>query len=280
MIHEPVMMRFAGTELRAAIEDDGEGAISPHTGRTLRHVTLKTVVRGDDEHDRAEEHLVRDAKIQTTDGQDNGVTWVVAKRSYSLTHGRSGAASVMEYRYSVELDEHEDLNLTQLEIDDLIVVPYQFEEKAERGGIVIDARARLDAAQYARFMALYGSDNDYWPVVRRGISDEPRQMRMGWRLRWSKHDDVVKHDILLVERACDEQPDGAGFAMLFEPEMSYSRATLASTTELLDGLMDVLSNKGILTEPECRALREAAEQRTFARRREFFRVSDLDEIEP
>ena len=97
-------------------------------------------------------------------------------------------------------------------------------------------------------------------------------------LRWSQHGDVVKHDIMLIQKECDEQRHGDRLGWLFEPQMSYTRITLASTTELLDGLLDVLSNKGVLTEAEQKALREAAEQRTLARLREFSRVPDLDNI--
>jgi hypothetical protein len=103
-------------------------------------------------------------------------------------------------------------------------------------------------------------------------------MRFGGTLRWSRHGEAVKHDILLIQKECDEQRHRDGLRWLFEPQMSYTRMTLAFTTELLDGLLDVLRNKGVLTEAEQKAVRDAAEQRALARVREFFRVDNLDDI--
>jgi len=272
MTNEAIVMRLGNDAAPARIVDETDGTVSPHTGRMLRHITIETVFCGEDEHEHAEECLVRDAKIDTTDAEGNTATSLVGKRSYSFTSGSS------QYRYTVELDAYEELRVTQLDIDDLSVIPYHYEERAEKGGIVIDARARLDAKQYDRLLALLQSDIDYWPVVRRGISDEARQMRLGGMLRWSQEGDIVKHDILLIEKGHDEERPGR--IGLLEPQTSYTRWTLASTTELLDGLLDLLGNKGVLTEMERTALRGATKERALERCREFFRVPDLDNIDP
>jgi hypothetical protein len=189
----------------------------------------------------------------------------------STTH--DGAANV-EYR--VELHEVEEVTTpTLLIVNGIDTQPHHYEERIQENGISISCRVKVspEVAEQLWQMWISGEPPNYFPVVRQGISDEPRQMRFG-RCTWSEHEDGVKYELVLVDRTVDES--GEPFRGFNEPELSNVMSMAASTTALVAALLDELGATALLTDEQIARVREKAQEGYSRRAREFFRVNDVD----
>lgn len=95
-------------------------------------------------------------------------------------------------------------------------------------------------------------------------------------MRWSKHEDDIKHELLLVEKSYDEAKER--FSGLFEPEMSRMQHMIANHVEILEELFTTLINKGLLEVEEASDIRARATQRIWEKKKEFYRVDDIDKF--
>lgn len=152
--------------------------------------------------------------------------------------------------------------------------PYSYDERFEGDALIIKAKVLLSESQYTELKELMRRET-YFEVVRHGISDEPREMRFGLTL-WSKHKENIKHELLLVDKSYDKARERR--RGLFGPESYRMQNMIAEYAEILEELLTALINKGILRAKEIDDIRADALRRAWDRKREFYRVKDIDEL--
>ena len=262
---------FEGIEMLVDLENESTFS-SKHTGAELKRIEVNVVAQNRQEHERLLEIIQRARKdgINSTNGQGNVLNkWKVRNTSSSYTAGGPDS----RYYHSLELEEMEDRRLDSLFVGGLSFQPYSYDEKFDGDALIIKAKVLLSETQYVELKQLVQGEL-YFPVVRQGISDEPREMRFGGT-RWSKHEHGTKHELLLVEKSYDEAEGRS--SGLFEPEMTHMQHMIAGHVEILEELFTTLINKGIFGAEEADDIRARAAERVWDRKRELFRVEDIDE---
>ena len=131
---------------------------------------------------------------------------------------------------------------------------------------------KLTVDEFERLKAIYFGDI-YFPVIRRGINDETKEMRFG-KIIWSKDEEIIKFKIYLVDKQYDAERGSA--LGLFEPEMSNVKHTLADNTENFAALLKVLQEKNLLTSEEIERVKTVNDKDYNSRMLEFERVKDID----
>lgn len=239
---------------------------SPHTGRDLQELHGWVVTADANLHQRLAttlpalgEHPMRS---EDAAGEFTG-RWCVSWNSYGEAAG--------VHTYTLILREAEELALRALMLEDIELHPYEYREEALAGGLVV--RAKLvgteDEVLHLRRLAM---ERDACTVVRLGIQDEPRRMRLSVE-EWSEIEDRVKFRIVLADVGLDlEQGEG-----LAPAESESSRAALGFYANYLESLAELLVRKGLLTREELRALRDGARAGPGVIRHELWRVADVDQ---
>lgn len=260
---------LGGVELPVTVRDL-EAQTSRHTGRNLRRLEVALDVNSDEAEQQAEQVLeaVSDDPVSLvahsgeTDGQ-----WIVVERSMSYQDG------LPMFHHVLELQEWEELKARALLVAGLTLEPYAYEERLDGEALVVTARVIIDRDQQD---ALFRQDDDerYFPVVRVGLSEEPRMMRMG-RCLWSREQSVIRQELTLVDRAYDdEDPLRHG---LDEPALPHLEEMVVEDGKLLCVLCDLLADAGAISSEGMGRLTPALDRLRNRDSREFLRVLDLDE---
>lgn len=240
---------------------------SRHTGNELKSIKVDVIIKTQQTH----EILlisIKKGSINSTDGNGTILNrWKVKNTSFSYTDTRNSP-----YYHSLELEEIEELEVSSLALGGFSVQPYLYEERFDGDALIIEANVLLSDKQYMELKELMKGSR-YFPVIRHGISNESKEMRFGL-MRWSKHDEGIKHELLLVEKSYDEA--NKRFGGLYEPQMSNIQHMVAECTELLDELLTTLVNKSLLSKEEEDNIRIKAATRIWERKRELFLVDDID----
>jgi hypothetical protein len=245
---------------------------SKHTGRELKCIEVRLVEKEKTAHEKLLKILQsgKEEGIDSTDGKGKVLSkWKVKNNSYSYSEGSYDS----NYYHSIELEEMEKLEVTCLKVGGLELLPYSYKEKFDEDALIIEARVVLSESQYSDFKEVMKKTR-YFPVIRQGITEELREMRFG-ETRWSKHEHGIKHELLLVDKSYDDIKKGAkGF---FDPEMSRMQDMIAEDTEIIDELLSTLKNKGLLSLEEVDSIRVKVSERVWDRKREFYRMKDIDD---
>lgn len=264
---ETIELQLATQRLPVRIQRVGT-VRSLHTGRPLTE--LHGVASTDDPqtHERLTSALSRvgDRSVRSVERLDNGVgRWSVSWNSYAEADGM--------HVYTLILREEEDLQLEALLLGGVELHPYEYREQfSETGELTIWAKLVGSKQSALRLRALVKTHPSF-PVVRRGIAEEPREMRFGVA-EWSEHEGQIKYRVVLVDRDVDlsEHP---GLLRISEQNQ---RAALTYYMNLVERLADLLKRKGLLPEAEIEAAREAAREEPWQGRQEFWRVPDVDRL--
>src|SRR5699024_10303830 len=104
-------------------------------------------------------------------------------------------------------------------------------------------------------------------VVRRGIHDAPREMRLGVG-EWSDSEDGIKYRLVLVDR----EIEGDTSPELARIEEENDRVALGFYANYVERLSDLLVKKGLLSREELDRVREDAGQAPGVSRRDVWRV--------
>ena len=163
----------------------------------------------------------------------------------------------------------EKSNLDALQIGEEVVQPYVYTEELDGSALIITARVEIDSATNERLRKLEG----YFPVIRKGIQDEPRSMRFGVNL-WSEDGEKRKVQITLVEEIYDKEKKERS---ILQPEFGNVSALLARTHLRMKYLMNTLKAKGILADEEISQILDVSDTDRREQNEEFYRVKDLDE---
>jgi|GEM_PF-2148514 len=238
---------------------------SRHTGKPLTEVHAVASTSDPAVHERWT-RAFRDLggrMVRTGGRTPGGVTrWCVSWNSYTPL----GA----EHAHTLLLREVEDLSLEALVVDAVELHPYEYREEFTGDELTISAKLVGSKAAVLRLRALLKT-RETFPVVRRGISDEPREMRFGVA-EWSEHEGQIRVRMVLVDADADlaEHPE------VVRIEEANTRAALAFYMSFVDRLAELVQRKGIATAEEVEAAREAARNEPWPQRREFWRVRDVD----
>lgn len=252
----PVQIRRETTEL------------SLHSGRELRELHGWIVTADTQLHQRLAALLpeLSDRRLVRARDErgDFAGSWCVSWNSYAEAAG--------VHSHTLILHEAEELTLEALLIDGMELYPYEYREEIIDGALTLSAKVVGTQQDVSRLRDLV-RERRVFPVVRRGIQDEPREMELGVA-EWSHFEDRLKYRLVLVDSA----HGGASEALLSRLEMENGQAALSFYAGLLERLSDHLVEKGVLTREELLALRDSAHEGPGARRNELWRVADIDEV--
>lgn len=266
------MLFTIGThEIQADVTDE-EGYTSPHTGAELRQIEV--LVRGRERDHHFIMDLLKEAQNQgliSTEPDGRSALWTMKQNSYSY----SDNSSIRTYRWSLE--EKEELRIETLVLGDLRLTPHQYEEEIDDGALIIKARFRLSPQELDAARTLMRG-GEYFPVVRKGINSEPRQMRLGRGL-WSQDADAIKQELILVDQAIDtrKQASGRGAVDRLHIGPANVEAVLSEKGAALEELIEILTEKGVLSDIDRERIKKATHERAWQLHSRFEQVKNLDE---
>jgi hypothetical protein len=243
------------------------GERSPHTGRELVELHGWASTADPDAH-QGISALLQSAVDRVVVARDAAGEfagrWCLSWNSY----GESGGV----HTYTLLLREAEELLLDALVLDGVELHPYEYREEVVGDGIVVLAKMAGEEPEVDRIRRLMRG-RQTTSVVRRGIQDEPREMRIALS-EWSQAEDRVKYRIVLIDRGLEV----AGRPDLAWIEEERKHAALGFYANFLERLADLLVEKGALTREELQAVREGARAAPGVARHEMWRVADIDEV--
>ncbi len=237
---------------------------SLHTGRELRHLRSEITVS---EPDAVELRRL----LEEPRADEDGLEWEGEVRTESFSEG--GPRTLL-----IEWNERERLWAESLEFQGLELRPTEYDEVEQDGVVAVTFRATLSQEETRTLWALRESRRDpalrYYPVIRHGVTDEPRQMRLG-RILWERDGDSYKHLISLVDESVDSQDPDAWLGMRAEPELGHLMAGLADLTGQFGALLDALQGGGVVDGAGVERIREQGLEARQAREFTFYQVDDL-----
>lgn len=239
---------------------------SPHSGKDLQELHGWLVTGDAQLHQRLATILpaIGERPMSSEDeAGDFGGRWCVSWNSYGEAAG--------VHTYTLILREAEELSLRALILENQELHPYEYREEPLPGGLKVGAKLVGTEEDVLRLRRL-ASERDSVSVVRLGIQDEPRRMRLSVE-DWSSFEDRVKYRLTLADAAIE----GGAADELRRDEGDGGRAALAFYANYLEELAETLVRKDLLTREELRALRAAARSESGVMRHELWRVADVDQ---
>jgi hypothetical protein len=231
-------VEFNNQALRFPVEPQ-DSHTSPFTGNVLEKLqTRLTVSRADAETIR---QLVGAGEVSSRDGR----SWTAVIDTESYTNDGS-------HTLSMTWSEAEQVSASVVDFAGLQLLPTTYEEREnEDGSICVSFQATLTAedTDVLRSLAAVKQDEDcYFPVIRRGVSDEPRSMRLG-RVLWQRLEGgQTAQEITLVDEAFDHsERNNALLALGGEPMISNLIAQLSRFQAQFESLLNELEAGGTLS---------------------------------
>jgi hypothetical protein len=207
-----LQFEFDGQPRRFPIEES-DPLVSPFTGQTLRRANTSFQVAPH------EVELVKQLLAASPVADSEGTVW----------NGRLDREAYQDdggpHLLGITWNEVEELHADAVEFQGLSLRPTKYEEHendADTISIAFEAVLTTEETNQLReLMPTKRSGITYWGVVRRGVSDEPRSMRLG-RVLWQQlPDGSIAHNITLADEGCDA-PERSNqiLAIRGEPEIS------------------------------------------------------------
>ena len=258
---------FDGKELMFAIKKEST-FFSKHTGVDLKklEVSLRVDRKIHEYITKATEGLDKTV-INSTDGQGKILKkWKIENSIYSCIENK--------HNHYFKLTEIEDFHIDSLTVGGVNFYPYSYKEEFIHDGLRIEVKVKLSEFEFAELKKLI-EKNDYFKVIRHGISDEPREMIFELPF-WSKHEETIKYKIILKEKKCFETQKN--FFDQSSQWISNMSLLLAKQDGILKELLAILISKNLLTNEEITIIEEKASKQTLDRQIDFCRVEDIDEF--
>ena len=184
--------------------------------------------------------------------------------------------------YQMVLDwETVEVVATAVEFEGLVLRPTSYDEDSSDDAMTVTVRATVPSDTAERIWALEATQPGYFPVVRRGVAEDPTAMRID-RVIWQRagtSDGDVAVEVLLVNEAFDVQQSGVSGALFHEPEMTQVLGLALDTAGRTDALLAELVAAGGLDQSAAGRVRDAGATARTARRHELFEVDDLSRCE-
>jgi len=239
--------------------------LSPHTGRNLQEIHGWVATTDSETHRWLSVALraVGDSVVRSVDrrGENHG-RWQLSWNSY----GESGGV----HTYGLILRESEELSLKSLLLDTMELHPYEYREEVIEEGLTIWAKMVGSHSDVTRLNRLIRTRSSF-PVIRRGIQDEAREMRLGVA-EWSEYEDRIKYRLVLVDQDIEQR---VRVEMVRIREQN-SQAALGYYANMVDRLAELLVERAVLDQTELDAIRDAARASPGVARREVWHVADVD----
>jgi hypothetical protein len=205
---------------------------------------------------------------------DDGTHWTAGIETETFSDGGP-------HHFGIHWTEVEELHATSVEFQGLVLTPSYYSEAAADEGalsIMLEATLTPTETQALRDLQIAHSRGGslYWPVVRRGVSDEPRDMRLG-RVLWSLRDTgEIDHQITLVDEAIDRgTPPTTALVMAGEPQISHLATTVAGIVKGYETLLETLTQTGVLDQLALQRIRSAEADARTERLYRFYEVDDI-----
>jgi hypothetical protein len=250
--------------------DRRESFVSPHTGANLERLTVSAIITGEEANESFGGFLQSANPAGVPEVAEAGAIakrWSVGNHSWSHTDGNAS------YHHTIELIELETLVADRLCLGDLEVVPYAYEERFDDDRLVIEARVAVPQDQHGQLKVMLTEAGSF-QVVRRGISDEPIEMRFGV-CYWSPADSGFKHTLVLVDV---RQPEaGNVWAQTFQWVRAVRQQSV-KTAAIVDSLLDALVASRSMTSEETAVVRDDAQRRLADIEFDLYRVRDVDAL--
>lgn len=191
------------------------------------------------------------------------------------------------YRYYNEFDSEEISYLCEVEIiqgeelkTDILVIEgvknevlkYKEEYDDYNNAIIITAVIKNTEEQRNKINNLIGNKK-YFKVIRPGINDVELEMRFGKTI-WSKHENFIKRNIILVEKSYDEN-DRFNKPLLW-PEMNNMMTMLAKNIAYINNLEKLLKDNSIVSEKNIAELKAKVEKEYKDIYRDYYLVDDAE----
>lgn len=166
----------------------------------------------------------------------------VSMKSHSYTNG----SSIEDYTWNLE--EVEEFQIEKLLINGSEFEPNLYKEEIqEREGnaLWIDIFIETDVQNINPIKNI--PNDDYFPVIRQGISDEEKEMRFG-RTIWQEEGNKILFRTTLIEKIFDENSKSIPFFL--NPDLPNIKRSICNTSENVNQLFSVLVDKNIITNEE------------------------------
>ena len=265
--NEMIELQLAdGRSIAAAIRRRGRDR-SPHTGRDLQELHGWVATTDSETHRWLSVALrgLGDAVVRSLDANgEPAARWQLSWNSYGENAG--------VHTYGLILREAEDLTLEALVIDGMELHPYEYREEIVEDSLTIWAKVVGTHADVTRINRLIRTRASF-PVIRRGIQNVPREMRLGVA-EWSEYEDRIKYRLVLVDHEIGETLR----AELGRIQEQNNRSAVAYYANLLDRLADLLVERGAIDRRELDGIREAARKQPIVARHEVWHVADVDAL--
>jgi len=241
--------------------------VSAHTGRSLQELHGRLVTADAELHRWLSGSLrgLAERAVRSSDpAGDFAGKWIVSWNSY--------AATEEGHAYTVILREVEELELQALLLEGVELHPYEFRESFIGEGLALRAKLVGTHEDLERVRELVRT-HEVLRVVRLGIQDAPREMRLGVA-EWSPFEEGIKYRLVLVDHETSEEMR----AVLARIEEENARAALGYYENFVERLVDLLVQRQVVTPEEVAALREAARVNPGTPRPDCWRVADVDAL--
>jgi hypothetical protein len=263
---------LGGKRIAVDVEDESSFK-SKHTCSDLRRIKVSLVLQTPFSHRKFLVGVKR-AELDGISAFDEAGNpsgrWKIVDDFFSYIDGENGT----EYWHTLQLDEIEELQIEGLSIAGMALCPYMYEEEFDCDDLSITARVVVTHEQSNELKNLMMHEG-YFPVIRLGINDQPREMRFGKTILWSKYHHSIKYELILLDRGFDERD--SPMSSLLQPQMSRMQHMVAAQSEMLEGMLNILRSKGLLSDEDINAMRTEAAKQVWDKVREFYEVKDLDE---
>lgn len=260
-------MRLTLGDMSGSAEVEREATLrSPHTGEQLHTATVR--IRGAGSG--------RETVQQQLDVPGAVVTDPDSGRVYRFRVAGSTDSSDGSWSFKLDLTEEEDVTPTAVIINGVRLTPTRYTEWAEDGLVTILAQVQTEGQTTVALEDQLRRRSDFRPVVREGVQDEPRSMRFG-QFAWSRHGDITKYRLFLVEEGFDDLPAAkAEKALYAPPEKRNVERLLLDLTARVDVLLDALEHRGVIdSDTRAALLAVEAEPESWLK---LGRVDDVDNL--
>ena len=170
-----------------------------------------------------------------------------------------------------------------VEFEGLVLRPTSYDEDSSDDAMTVTVRAMVPADTAERIWALEATQPGYFPVIRRGVAEDPTAMRID-RVIWQRAGagaggGDVAVEVLLVNEAFDVQQSVVFGALFREPEMTQVLGLALDAAGRTDALLAELVAAGVLDQSAAGRVRDAGATARTARRHELFEADDLSRYE-
>ena len=203
-------------------------------------------------------------KLNTVDNENNILkSFKLINNSYSY-NDRSPI-----YTHTFVLEELENIEVSSLELNEMLFTPYFYDESFYKQYLTINAKCLITDDQQE---FIINNFNEEITVIRHGIDERPRQMYLSYGV-WSESDDGIKQTLILNDPKIRDKDNPISDTLV---ELFKSSRQSAINEATLDALLYTLTDKNIITQDELKKIYEYAEEHLNEKLYNFYNVKDID----